>query len=272
VNRLSLGVQSFDDARLKAFNRNHNSAQSREAFDLARRTGFDNINLDLIFGLPDQTVAEWAQTLERALEWQPEHLSLYGLQVEEGTALALQIKKGRVHEPDPDVAAEMFSLADEKLGAAGFEHYEISNYARPGCQSRHNLTYWLNEPYIGFGAGAHSYFRGVRYANVLKPAEYIARLQQGELPVATREVISRELEIGETLMVGLRLARGILFDDFRLRFGKDVRELFGETISQLREWGLMEVDDAHMGLTARGRLVSNQVLWRFLPDEEPAGQ
>lgn len=266
LNRLSLGVQSFDDARLKAFNRNHNSAASREAFELARQAGFENINLDLIFGLPDQTLDNWAQTLERALIWQPEHLSLYGLQVEEGTALAHQIAKGRVNEPDPDVAADMFLLADEKLSAAGFEHYEISNYARPGYQSRHNLTYWHNEPYFGFGAGAHSYFQGIRYSNLLKPAEYIAHLQRDELVVATREEIRRELEIGETLMVGLRLDEGITFEKFHARFGVDVRELFGETIRQLQEWGLMEVSDTRMRLMPHGRLVSNQVLWRFLPD------
>ncbi len=266
VNRLSLGVQSFDDARLKAFNRNHNSAASREAFDLARRAGFENINLDLIFGLPDQTLDNWAQTLERALTWQPEHLSLYGLQVEEGTALAHQIAKGRVHAPDPDLAADMFLLAEEKLSAAGFEHYEISNYARPGFQSRHNLTYWHNEPYLGFGAGAHSYFQNVRYSNLLNPAEYIARLQRGESVVATREEIGRELEIGETLMVGLRLDEGIAFEKFQARFGIDVRELFGDTIRQLQEWGLMQVLPERMRLTTHGRLVSNQVLWRFLPD------
>ncbi len=234
---------------------------------MARQAGFTNINLDLIFGLPDQTLQEWSQTLDRALEWEPEHLSLYGLQVEEGTGLAWQIAHGRVHEPDPDLAADMFSLAEDKLSGAGFHHYEISNYARPGYESRHNLTYWLNEPYLGFGAGAHSYFRGVRYSNLLKPAEYIGRLRQGESAVATREEIGRELEIGETLMVGLRLDRGIVFDEFQARFGVDVREIFRETIRQLQEWGLMETDESRLRLTPRGRLLSNQVLWRFLPDE-----
>lgn len=266
VNRLSLGVQSFDDTRLKALNRNHNSAQSQEAYHLAREAGFANINLDLIFGLPDQRLDDWAKSLDRALAWQPEHLSLYGLQVEKGTALERQIARGRVNSPDPDLAADMFCLAEEKLAAAGFEHYEISNYARPGFRSRHNLTYWLNLPYLGFGAGAHSYFRGVRYSNVLSPREYIGLLHHGESVVATREGIPRELEIGETLMLGLRLEEGIAFEEFRARFGVDVRDLHAAAIAQLQEWGLLQTGGGRIRLTPRGRLVSNQVLWRFLPD------
>ncbi len=266
VNRLSLGVQSFADNRLKALNRNHNSAQSKEAYELARRAGFDNINLDLIFGLPEQELDDWARTLDRALAWQSEHLSLYALQVEQGTALERQIAKGRLPSPDPDLAADMFCMAEERLAAAGFEHYEISNYARPGYRSRHNLTYWLNLPYLGFGAGAHSYYLGVRYSNVLKPGDYIARLKRGETVVAVREEIGRELEIGETLMLGLRLEEGIAFEDFQARFGKDIRDLHAATIAQLQEWGLLQVGAGRMRLTGRGRLVSNQVLWRFLPD------
>ncbi len=269
VDRLSLGIQTFDDTQLKAFNRNHNSAQSREAFEQARRAGFENINLDLIFGLPAQTLEQWGETVVRAIEWGPEHLSLYGLQIEDGTALARQIARGRVQEPDPDLAADMFLLADEKLSAAGYEHYEISNYARPGHQSRHNLTYWLNEPYLGFGAGAHSSWQGRRYSNLLNPGEYIARIERGVAAIDSAVVITRELEIGETLMLGLRLEQGISFDRFRARFGEDVRELHRETIAQLKDWGLMEIDGERMRLTTRGRLVSNQVLWRFLPDSEP---
>lgn len=264
VNRLSLGVQTFDDARLKTFNRRHSVAESYAAFESARRVGFDNINLDLLFGLPDQTIAEWALTLDLALALGSEHLSLYGLTVEEGTALARQIARGRVHAPDPDLAADMYWLAEEKVRAAGFEHYEISNWARPGYRSRHNLTYWRNQPYLGFGAGAHSYFRGERYANVRAPQEYIARLARGESVVETREVIAREREMAETLVVGLRLEEGIAFADFAARFDVDVRAVHGATLAQMCEWDLMELDDARMRLTPRGRLLSNQVLWRFL--------
>jgi putative oxygen-independent coproporphyrinogen III oxidase len=268
VNRLSLGVQTFDDARLKAFNRNHNATSSREGFESARKAGFDNINLDLIFGLPDQTLKMWSMTLDSALSWQPDHLSLYGLQVEEGTALARQIARGRVSAPDPDLAADMYCLADEKLYAAGFQHYEISNYARPERRSRHNLTYWLNEPYLGFGSGAHSYFKGARYSNLLEPEQYIANIQAGDPVVAHREEISTEVDMADTIMLGLRLQEGIAFEDFRRRFHKDVRDRHSATIMQMQEWGLMEVDAERMRLTRRGRLLSNQVLWRFLPDGE----
>lgn len=266
VNRLSLGVQSFDDARLKAFNRNHDSAASRRSFSDARKAGFDNINLDLIFGLPDQTLENWASTLDEALAWQPEHMSLYGLQVEEATALYRQIARGRVTAPDDDLAADMYALAEDRLGAAGFEHYEISNYALPGHLSRHNLTYWKNENYIGFGAGAHSYFGDVRYSNLRDPAAYIERLGHGEPVVVSSERISVELAMGETLMLGLRLGEGISFKGFFERFGVDLRKLHRGTILKLEEWGLLAVDSESMRLTQRGRLLSNQVLWRFLPD------
>jgi oxygen-independent coproporphyrinogen-3 oxidase len=264
---LSLGVQTFDDARLKAFNRRHTAAESREAFEVARRAGFSNINVDLIFGLPKQTLEEWEKTIDRVLDWAPEHLSLYGLQVEEGTALQRQIARGRVEQPDPDLAADMYLLAEDKLGAAGFLHYEISNYARPGFESRHNLTYWRNRPYLGFGAGAHSYYCGERYSNLKSPTDYIGRLREHKSVVDSRETITNELEIGETMMLGLRLERGVAFNEFHARFGLDARDKFGRTIDQLVEWGLMDTYGERMRLTARGRLISNQVLWRFLPDE-----
>jgi oxygen-independent coproporphyrinogen-3 oxidase len=266
VNRLSLGAQSFDDARLKAFNRNHNAAQTYEAFEWARRAGFVNINLDLIYGLPDQTLAEWSATLDRTLDFQSEHLSLYGLQVEDGTALARQIAQARVRAPDDDLAAEMYLLAEEKLDAAGFIHYEISNWARRGDESRHNMTYWLNKPYLGFGAGAHSYFRGARYENVRLPNEYISRLGRAESVVAKSEVISHEMEMAETMMLGLRLGQGISFADFAARFGVDARTVYADSLDLLQAWELMRSDEERTWLTPRGRLVSNQVLWRFLPE------
>lgn len=271
VNRLSLGVQTFEDDRLKAFNRDHDVRASLEGYEAARLAGFENINIDLIFGMPDQTLDNWSVTLDRALSWHPEHLSLYGLQVEEGTALARQIARGRVHSPDPDLAADMYELGHEKLAQAGFEHYEISNYARPGFRSRHNLTYWLNEPYLAFGAGAHSFFGGARYSNILSPVDYVDHIQRGESVIATHEVISPDTEMGETIMLGLRLSEGISFEGYQRRFGVDARIQHAATISQLIDWGLVEPDPQRLRLTPRGRLVSNQVLWRFLPDKQREG-
>ena len=270
--RLSLGVQTFEDARLKQFKRHHSVADSYEAFELARRAGFENINLDLIYGLPEQSLDDWRDVLERALAFESEHLSLYGLQVEERTALKKQIELGRVALPDADLAAQMYELAVEKLGAAGFVHYEISNFAKGGFESRHNKTYWLNEPYLGFGAGAHSSWRDergehIRYENVKSPRAYIKRLERGESVIAAREEISRAMEMSETIFLGLRLAEGVAWERFQERFGEDARHVYREPIELLSGWGLLQVDQERMRLTERGMLVSNQVLWRFLPDD-----
>ena len=182
INRLSLGVQSFDEGELRLLGRIHTAREAVEACHLAREVGFDNLNLDLIYGIPRQTLAGWRETLRQALDLHPDHLSLYALTLEEHTPLAQRIARGEVPAPDDDLAAEMYVLAEETLAEAGYVHYEISNWARPGRQCRHNLTYWRNQPYLGFGAGAHSYFRGVRWWNVSSPEEYIARLMQGPEP------------------------------------------------------------------------------------------
>lgn len=263
-NRLSLGVQTFDDSRLKQFNRHHTVQDSYVAFDWARRAGFDNLNLDLLYGLPDQSLAEWDATLKKALALQTEHLSLYGLQIEERTVLHKQIALGRVNPPDADLAAAIYERAIETLDAAGFVHYEISNWAKPGFESRHNLTYWLNEAYLGFGAGAHSSYDGERWENVRHPREYIRRLQNGSEIVAQRTRLLPARQMAETVILGLRLVRGVSFARFRARFEVDAREVFAEPIATLTEWELLAVDSERMWLTPRGRALSNQILWRFL--------
>jgi oxygen-independent coproporphyrinogen III oxidase len=273
INRLSLGVQSFDDATVRRLNRGHTVGEAFEAFDLARRAGFENQSLDFIYGLPLQTMEEWRSTLAQALALGAEHLSLYALKVEEGTGLKHQIAHGKYPEPDDDLAADMYGLAEEMLDAAGYEHYEISNWARkaPGQQasryrSEHNLTYWHNEPYLGFGAGAHSYFGNVRYWDILSPVEYIRRIELGSSVVDEHEEIGRELEMAETMFLGLRLDEGVSFERFRTRFGIDPREQFGVQIGQVEKLGLAEMTDEAVRLTRRGRLLSNEVFWRFLPD------
>ena len=271
INRLSLGVQSFDDAMVRRLNRGHTVADALETYDLARRAGFDNINLDFIYGLPLQTLAVWHATLERAIALAPEHLSLYALKVEEDTGLEFQIARGKYPMPDDDLAADMYELAEEMLDVAGYEQYEISNWAcRTNCQfvlqSLHNLTYWHNEPYLGFGAGAHSYFGSERFWNVLSPVEYIQRIERGESAVAGREEIGRELEMSETMFLGLRLNEGISFVQFEKRFGQDARIKYGRQLRELQELGLIKVSDERVWLTPRGRLLSNEVFWRFLPD------
>jgi oxygen-independent coproporphyrinogen-3 oxidase len=266
-NRLSLGVQTFDDARLKQFNRAHTVADAYDAFEWARRAGFENINLDLIYGLPEQSLDEWRETLERALAFQSEHLSLYALQIEERTVLKKQIELGRVPMPDSDLVAQMYELAVETLARAGFVQYEISNWAKPGFESQHNKTYWRAEAYLGFGAGAHSYWRGVRWENIKSPREYIQRLEIGDSVVVQREKISRAAEMSEVLFLGLRLGEGVTWARFQERFGKDAREIFREPLALLAEWKMLEMDAERVRLTERGMLLSNQILWRFLLDE-----
>ncbi|MFQ6058653.1 MAG: radical SAM family heme chaperone HemW [Anaerolineae bacterium] len=272
VNRLSLGVQSFDDGLLRLLGRIHTSAQAAETYRLAREAGFANINLDLIYGLPTQSLAQWRETLEHALALEPDHLSLYALALEEGTPLHAQVARGELPQPDPDLAADMYLLAQEMLGAAGYRHYEISNWARPGYECRHNLTYWRNGPYLGFGAGAHSWFGRRRYHNVLSPQEYIQRLCHGAGPIAESEEIGEALEMAETMIMGLRLIEeGVSFEGFARRFGRRLESLYKKELEELRELGLIEVTEERVRLTGRGRLLGNEVFQRFLPSSEGRG-
>lgn len=290
VNRLSLGVQSAHADELRLLGRMHTWEQVVETVRRARKAGFINLNLDLIFGLPGQSLARWQETLEAALALAPEHLALYSLSVEEGTPLAQRIATGDLPAPDEDLTAEMYEAAEERLAEAGFEHYEISNWARQnqrvgegtrqrtrsakkriesahrqlGFQCRHNLVYWRNEPWLGFGAGAHSWMEGKRWVNVRHPREYIAALEAGRSPVVEVEAIDRRTEMGETMMLGLRLAEGVSDARFRARLGAGLEETFGAELAELRDLGLLEWDGVAARLTARGRLMGNQVFERFV--------
>lgn len=272
VNRLSLGVQSLDAAELRLLGRIHTAKEAADALRAARSAGFDNVNLDLIYGLPGQALDTWQESLERALELAPEHLSLYALTLEEGTPLAAEVAAGRLPEPDPDLAADMYELAQERLAGAGYDHYELSNWARsPDFRCQHNLVYWRNDSYAGVGAGAHSWDGSRRWANVSRPAEYIARLQAGESPVDMQETIGTELEMGETMMLGLRLVEeGVAFDRFDRRFGRDLRRIYAAPLAELTALGLIELVPDRVRLSPRGRLLGNQAFMRFLPEEESA--
>jgi oxygen-independent coproporphyrinogen-3 oxidase len=280
VNRLSLGVQSFHDDELRLLGRIHAAAQAVETYRLARQlcpelvegVGFGNVNLDLIYGLPWQTLSSWQATLRQAIHLQPDHLSLYCLTVEEDTPLGQRIAQRELPVPDPDLAAEMYTLAEEALDRAGYVHYEISNWAQPGHECRHNLAYWRNQPYLGLGAGAHSYFDQKRWHNVLSPAEYITRLEadwQGPFPPSVKEMeeIDKALEMAETMMLGLRLVQeGVGLADFGERFGQELMAVYGGEIREMGQAGLLEVDGERVRLTARGRLLGNEVFQRFLPE------
>lgn len=273
INRLSMGVQSFDDAELRWLGRMHSADEAVRSFESARAAGFEDINLDFMFGLPRQQPATWSRTLARALTLAPEHLSLYSLIVEDGTPLADWVRRGVVTEPDDDLAADLYLDAMETLDAHGLEQYEISNWGRQGRECRHNLVYWRNEPYLGFGAGAHSFDfdpgepgAGRRWWNVRPVPAYIKRIQAGHTANAGDEIITPRLAMGETMMVGLRLVReGVTDDRFRARFGVSLDDTFGEIIAGLVADGLLERLPDRIRLTEQGRLLGNQVFAAFLP-------
>ncbi|MGD0205833.1 MAG: radical SAM family heme chaperone HemW [Dehalococcoidia bacterium] len=283
VNRLSLGVQSFHDDELAMLGRIHTAAEAREAYHAARQAGFDNVNLDLIYGLPRQTMTAWQYTVEEAIALQPDHLSLYALSVEEGTPLADAVAHGRLPPPDADLAADMYLWAEDALAAARYQHYEISNWALPGRQCRHNLTYWLNESYLGLGAGAHSCFGGFRFANVKDPRRYIpfveesakgdGRLAEGLAPflaglghIVFAEQMTAARTMAETVVLGLRLVEGLPLEEFRRRFGQELMSAYGPQVEEMETLGLLERVDGCLRLTPRGRLLGNEAFLRFLPD------
>lgn len=275
VNRLSMGAQSFDADLLRWMGRIHSPEEIVTAFEAARAAGFANINLDFIFALPGQTQALWEETLERALALGPDHLSLYNLIVEEGTPLYGWVRRGKVREVDEDTAADMYEFAQRRLGAAGYEHYEISNWARPGHACQHNLTYWRNLAWIGLGAGGSSFYAGHRFTNARPIRDYIARVRASlalgkadALPagaIVEQEAISRDLEMAETAMLALRLTRGLSLASFAERYGADFWATFDERLRDINALDLLTEVDGRVRLTERGRMVGNEVFARLLP-------
>jgi oxygen-independent coproporphyrinogen-3 oxidase len=266
INRLSLGSQSFDAELLHTLGRIHTPEEIVQALSNARAAGFTSINLDFMFGLPGQTMHPWKTTLDRALALHPEHFSLYSLIIEEGTLFYTWTNEGRIIPGDEDLCADMYEYADERLQAEGYENYEISNWALPGHQSRHNLTYWQNLPYIGMGAGAHSFFGGRRFSNILDPQEYIQLLKKQQRPEAEGELIDRIQEMSETAFLALRTAQGLHLPTFEERFAEPFTQFVGTRLRTVEEAGLLEQEQEWIRLSKRGRLLGNEVFLRLLPD------
>ena len=281
VNRLSIGVQSLDDELLKLLGRRHSAEQAVHAYTMAQKAGFDNVSVDLMYGLPNQTEAHWRSTLDGVSELGPSHVSMYCLTLEGGTPMEQQASSGQLPTPDEDLAADMYLMAQARMEHQSYRHYEISNWARPGFESLHNLTYWRNGRYLGVGPGAHSYLDSLRFYNLKSPREYV-RLMKGELSppatdvaalsahalegvpvVETVEEIDQRLEMAETLMMGLRLDVGISIDDFAARFGVTPTQVYCDTIDDLASLGLLEGTDGALRLTPRGRMLGNEVFSRF---------
>ncbi|HEX6972743.1 MAG TPA: radical SAM family heme chaperone HemW [Limnochordia bacterium] len=268
VNRVSLGVQSFDDELLARLGRSHSAQDAIEAIAAIRRAGFTNFNIDLMFGLPGQSAAQWDETLRRAIDLAPPHVSCYSLIIEEGTPYGEWYARGQLRLPGEDAEADMYERAIERLSAAGYEHYEISNFALPAHRSVHNQIYWRNEPYVGLGPGAHSYWRGVRTANVRPVGAYAARLRAGDDAVESRWPVGTDDEMDETMMLGLRLLEGVSEHRFRSRFGRSLTDTYGASIAALVRDGLLEHDTAGVRLSRRGLFLANRVFAAFL--REPA--
>ncbi len=275
-NRLSMGVQSFDDEELVTLDRIHTAADARDAYAAARAAGFDNVNLDLIYGLSEQPLEAWQRNLETALALGPEHLSLYALTVEDGTPLARDVERGRVKAPDPDVQADHYEWTQDRLARAGYEHYEISNWARPGYRCKHNLVYWQNREYLGLGAGAHSFLNGVRFSTVLLPNRYAELVDESVAAqrngggamshVIGAETVTPELSMADTLILGLRLIDGVDVREFARRHGRDVDDVYGAVLGEFVGYALLERTPTHLRLTRRGRLLSNELFQRLLPE------
>ncbi len=263
-NRISLGVQSLFDNELKRLGRIHTPKEAIRAFKDARSAGFTNINVDLMYGIPEETMDSWRSTLVRVLELEPEHISLYSLSVEEGTPFFQMYNSGELELPGSEAEADMYEEAARILTGAGFIHYEISNFARPGFFCRHNITYWKNQPYFGFGAGAASFLGGVRRTNASSVQEYIRRMGAGESPVVSEEALEGRMAMGETIFLGLRMLCGVDEQEFQSRYGTSLRKVFGPEIDGLKRRGLLEEPDGALRLTHKGLLLANEAFCQFL--------
>ncbi len=249
VSRLSLGAQSFDPAVLVALERAHGPEATRRAYRAAREAGFDRVNLDLIYGAHGETLASWRRTLEEAIGLGPEHISAYALTVEPATPLGRKVTAGLVPAPDPDLQADMYELACELLGAAGYRHYEVSNWARPGHECRHNLGYWECRPYLGLGAGAHSARGERRWWNLRSPLAYLEAVEAGRLPVGGEERLSPDERRLEEVLLRLRTLRGL-----------PASEVPAGAAAALLDRGLLERSNGHVVATERGMLLLNELV------------
>ncbi len=263
-NRISIGAQSFQPHILQRLGRIHTAEETVFSVRAARDAGFENVSLDLISSVPGGSVDDWQRDLELAVSLEPDHISAYSLTFEAGTEFGELYRTGRIRPVDEETDAEMFGLVHDSLTAAGYEHYEISNYARPGKQCRHNLIYWHNENWIGIGAGAHTHFNGMRRWNVKSPSEYADMIAMLGNATESSEDLGRETQMGETMMLGLRLVKGVSIETFHRRFGMLPQEKFGEQIVSLKQRRLLQERRDHLLLTRKGVFLANVALMEFV--------
>lgn len=268
INRLSLGVQSFDDGCLKAIGRIHSGQEAAEAVAEAQDAGFSNISLDLMYGLPGQDMAILGESVATALAMGVQHISIYGLQLEEGTAFDKMQQQGRLLLPSDELTEEMYDYITACLPGQGYHRYEISNFALPGYESRHNLAYWQDLPYLGFGSGAHSYWGDCRYQNPARIEVYMEEVFQGNAMCHVEEKVTEKAHMEEFCFLALRTAAGIPLRRFAAVFGRDVHELYGKQIRRLVEKGLLLEDRERIYLSPLGMKYGNQVFAEFLLEDD----
>ncbi|MGI5901663.1 MAG: radical SAM family heme chaperone HemW [Desulfitobacteriia bacterium] len=267
INRISLGAQSFTDSVLKTIGRSHRASDITRSVKLIRDHKIDNLNLDLIFGLPGQNILDWEKTLRQAVALEPEHLSLYALSVDEGTPLWHQVNADRnnlLQIPDDDLQADMYDLAVEYLKSRGYSHYEISNFALPGYECRHNLSYWEAKDYIGVGPGAVSSQQKTRTKNIENIYGYWARLKKGVMPIESSETLSEDQILFEYIMLGLRTAKGIDKELFARKFGCDIRDIYGEVLSDYKKKKFLLEEDGRIRIHPSYYFVANSIISGFL--------
>lgn len=264
VNRLSIGVQSLDDDLLQKIGRMHNANEALESIEAARRSGFTNISVDLMFALPGQTLDQWQRTVQRVVDYAPEHLSCYSLIIEEGTPFGEAYRHGRLQLPPEEEELAMYEWLIFELRAGGYHHYEVSSFCLPGYESRHNTIYWRIDPYLGLGPGAHGYWDDFRYSNVLLPDDYAKELSSQRLPIAQRQTVSTDELMDDTMIFGLRLLEGVDRARFRRRFGVDVQDVYPRELDRLQRLGLIHLDAERVRLTSDGLMLGNQVFAEFL--------
>lgn len=264
VNRLSIGMQSTEDAMLQVLGRRHTAADAVKTIQITRRAGFTNISVDLIFGIPGQSTGGWGRSLAEIVALGPEHISTYGLEIHGETPLGRAVAAGKTAVCSDEVFQAMYFQAVDYLNAAGYVQYEISNFARPGRESRHNLLYWEGEPYLGLGPGAHSYLNRRRWANAAELDTYRNALFGGGFPVAEETNLTPADEMAETMFLGLRLTRGVSALRFRERFGREPEAVYGLEISRLIARGLLRRENGRLRLTREALPVANQVFAAFV--------
>ncbi|MGB2984338.1 MAG: radical SAM family heme chaperone HemW [Phycisphaerae bacterium] len=260
VSRVSMGAQSFFASELATLERVHSPDDIAPSVAILRHNGIQQVNLDLIFGIPGQTLDTWSESLRRAIDLEPDHIACYGLTYEPGTRLTAQRQEGRVTPCDEQLEADMFLHAIDTLEAAGYGQYETSNFARPGCRCRHNLIYWHNEPYIGVGPSAAGYINGRRYKNVADVDAYIRMIDKLGHAEAESEIVDTQMLMTEMIMMQLRLVEGLSIASFRQRTGADPLTLFADVLAQLTDLAFVTVSDTHIALTRQGRLLSDAVM------------